>query len=68
MPTITFDGEPDVARHLEQLSQFTNADIGELINILLASPLRQIIEQPNREFNLGKLDGRVDFLTVTRKL
>jgi hypothetical protein len=42
--TITVDPEPDVAEHLEKLSQVTNREVGELINILLDPPLRQIID------------------------
>jgi len=42
--TITFDAEPDVADHLEKLCQAASLDVGEAINILLDSPLEQIIE------------------------
>jgi hypothetical protein len=42
--TITFDAEPDLANHLEKLSQVTSVEISELINILIGSLLRQITE------------------------
>jgi hypothetical protein len=42
--TITFDAEPDVADHLEKLSQVTSVEISDLINILIGSLLSQIID------------------------
>jgi hypothetical protein len=48
--TITFDAEPDVADHLEKLSRITNLGLNELINLLLESPLRQIIEDKDSDF------------------
>jgi hypothetical protein len=42
--TITYDAKPDVADHLEKLSQVTSVEISDLINILIGSLLSQIIE------------------------
>jgi hypothetical protein len=42
--TTTFELEPELAEHLEKLCGITNLGTGELINTLLADPLRQIIE------------------------
>lgn len=42
--TITFEPEPDVADQLEKLCQVANLEASEVINILIASPLNQIIE------------------------
>jgi hypothetical protein len=50
MATITFDAEPDVADHLEKLCRITNLGAGELINILLGPPLRQIIKDKDSGF------------------
>jgi hypothetical protein len=48
--TITFDAEPDVADHLEKLCRITSLGAGELINILLDPPLRQIIKDKDSGF------------------
>jgi hypothetical protein len=42
--TTTFELESELAEHLERLCGITNLGTGELINTLLADPLRQIIE------------------------
>lgn len=41
---ITFSPEPEVAARLEKLCQVTNLELDELLNTILDSPLRQIIE------------------------
>jgi hypothetical protein len=43
--TIAFTPEPDVAERLEKLCQAASLEVNEAINILLDSPLEQIIEQ-----------------------
>jgi hypothetical protein len=40
----TIDLEPHIAERLEKLCWITNLGTGELINILLDPPLRQIID------------------------
>jgi hypothetical protein len=44
MKTITFDPEPDIAEKLQTLSQVVNLGAGDLINVLLRSPLSQIVD------------------------
>jgi hypothetical protein len=44
MKTIEFTPEPDIARRLEKLCQAASLEPNEAINILLDSPLEQIIE------------------------
>jgi hypothetical protein len=41
--TITFDPEPEIAERLEKLCQAANLEVNDAINILLDSPLEQII-------------------------
>jgi hypothetical protein len=42
--TIEFIPEPDISERLEKLCQAANLGVNEAINILLDSPLEQIIE------------------------
>jgi hypothetical protein len=42
--TITFTPEPDIAERLERLCQVANLEPSEALNILIASPLEQIVE------------------------
>jgi hypothetical protein len=43
--TIRFIPEPEIADRLEKLCQVASLKVGEVINILLDSPLEQIIER-----------------------
>ena len=42
--TIKFIPQPDIAQRLKKLCQVTNLEASEAINILLDSPLEQIVE------------------------
>jgi hypothetical protein len=45
MKTITFTPTPEVSDNLKKLSEISTINMENLINVLLASPLRQIVEE-----------------------